>query len=98
MTIEQRREMVRLAKLDNEEFVDADSLEVLLRLEQRLGEAIQAAEAAGEYRRIRSCGGQQRAAHPLLGEGVSTATYSAVEPDRAVATAFTFSPPLAASK
>jgi hypothetical protein len=52
MTIEQRREMVRLAKLDHEEFGDADSLEVLLRLEQRLDNAIQAAEAAGEYRRI----------------------------------------------
>jgi len=52
MTIEARREVVRLAGLDVEEFGDADSLEALRRAEQRLDEAIQAAEAAGEYRWI----------------------------------------------
>ena len=52
MTIERRREVVRLAKLDVEEFGDVDSLESLRCAEQRLDEAIQAAEAAGEYRRI----------------------------------------------
>jgi len=52
MTIESRKEVVRLAKMDAEEFADRDSLEALQRAERRLEEAIEAAEAAGDYRRI----------------------------------------------
>jgi hypothetical protein len=49
MTVEMRRELVRLAKLDVEEFDDFESRETLKRMERRLEAAIREELASGSW-------------------------------------------------
>jgi len=52
MTVEMRRELVRLAKLDVEEFDDFESRETLKRMEHKLETAIWNELDSGMYRAI----------------------------------------------